>query len=396
MRALLALVLGLLGASSRGTPAAPWKRHAIDDTAKGADGIRFADVNGDGFPDAVTAWEEGGVVRAYLHPGRVNVRDRWPAVTVGRVASGEDAVFADLDADGASEVVSSCEGSTRAVYVHWAPRARTDFLNAAAWKTEPIPATRGKRWMFCLPLQVDGKFGLDLVLGSKDAGADIGWLEAPADPRDLSAWKWHAMYGAGWVMSLFAVDVDKDGDLDILASDRKGKKTGCLWLENPGPGDAQAGLWAEHRIGGRRETMFVMPFDLDGDGRLDVLAASPDGLFFIRCSSSAPLVWEEFPIDLPPDTGSGKAVAAGDLDLDGKPDLVFSCENASGKTGLGWLSVGRAFTDRAWNARELSVREGIKFDLVCLLDLDGDGDLDVATTEERAALGVVWYENPAR
>jgi hypothetical protein len=40
---------------------------------------------------------------------------------------------------------------------------------------------------------------------------------------------------------------------------------------------------------------------------------------------------------------------------------------------------------------------GIKYDLVHLLDLDGDGDLDVLTNEEKQdehGLGVFWYENP--
>ena len=31
-----------------------------------------------------------------------------------------------------------------------------------------------------------------------------------------------------------------------------------------------------------------------------------------------------------------------------------------------------------------------------LIDLDGDGDLDVMTCEERKNLGVIWYENPGR
>ncbi|HOW19468.1 MAG TPA: dockerin type I repeat-containing protein, partial [Phycisphaerae bacterium] len=38
---------------------------------------------------------------------------------------------------------------------------------------------------------------------------------------------------------------------------------------------------------------------------------------------------------------------------------------------------------------------------VALVDLDGDGDLDVITTEEEwppdsRGLGVIWYENPTR
>lgn len=46
-------------------------------------------------------------------------------------------------------------------------------------------------------------------------------------------------------------------------------------------------------------------------------------------------------------------------------------------------------------AHELSGVDGIKHDLVALLDLDDDGDLDVLTTEEVKILGVIWYENPS-
>ena len=35
-----------------------------------------------------------------------------------------------------------------------------------------------------------------------------------------------------------------------------------------------------------------------------------------------------------------------------------------------------------------------KMDNAYLADLDGDGDLDVATTEENGGWGVIWFENP--
>jgi len=58
----------------------PWVRHTIDASSRGADGVRLADVNGDGHPDIATPWEEGGVVRAYLNPGPEHVAGSWPAL----------------------------------------------------------------------------------------------------------------------------------------------------------------------------------------------------------------------------------------------------------------------------------------------------------------------------
>ena len=52
-----------------------------------------------------------------------------------------------------------------------------------------------------------------------------------------------------------------------------------------------------------------------------------------------------------------------------------------------------------WDWHQLSGPKGIKFDRIELLDIDGDGDLDVLTCEENygtnsQGLGVIWYENP--
>ena len=127
---------------------AKWKRHIIDDSSRGADGVRVKDVNGDGYLDLTTGWEEGGVVRVTMNPGPAAVRQRWPSVTVGEVASPEDAVFVDLDRDGAVDVVSCCEGSNRSVFIHWAPREREQYLEAQAWTTAYFPATRKKQKEF--------------------------------------------------------------------------------------------------------------------------------------------------------------------------------------------------------------------------------------------------------
>ena len=181
--------------------AAPWKMHIIDNTSRGADGVRLKDVNKDGLPDIATGWEEGGVIRTYLNPGPKKAKQPWPHTEVGKVKSPEDAVFTDLDGDGNFDVVSSCEGKARTLYFHWAPSSGSK-ADSAKWQTQDVPATAGKQsWMFALPLQVDGG-GIDLVLGSKGGGATIGWLQSPKNPRDIKAWKYHPWYKAGWIMSL--------------------------------------------------------------------------------------------------------------------------------------------------------------------------------------------------
>ena len=380
MRPLLTLVL-LLGARAE-----PWTRHTIDDSSRGADGVRLADADGDGRLDIVTGWEEGGVVRLYLNPGPGAARDRWPAVTVARAVSVEDAVLVDLDGDGALDVVSSCEGKTRTMYVSWGPKDRAKILDPAAWKTEPLPASAGARqWMYCLPLQVDGKNGIDLVAGSKGEGAQVGWFEAPADPRRLADWTWHPMKEVGWIMSLYASDMDGDGDLDVALSDRKGPARGCFWLENP--------TWKAHPMGGQgKEVMFMALADLDQDGLEDaVVATQPREITVLRRLARNGDSWESRVLPYPEGTGGAKAVQVGDTDLDGVPDLVFSCEGAEGdKRGVMGLTRDGV---RSW---DISGPAGVKFDRIELLDMDGDGDLDLLTCEERENLGVFWYENPAR
>ncbi len=401
------LLIGCLAvvtrAASSGASQNPWPRHVIDDSSRGADGIRLADINGDGLPDITTGWEQGGAVRVYLNPGPAKAKEKWPAVTVGHVGDVEDAVFVDLDGDGAVDVVSSCEGKTKSMFIHWAPRQRDRYLDEKVWHTEPLPASaQVMRWMFCLPLQIDGRHGIDLVAGGKDKDAAIGWFEAPAQARRLADWRWHPLRACGWLMSLVARDMDGDGDMDIVFTDRKGTNTGAAWLENPGPGKLQTRPWREHAIGGAgREVMFLELADLDRDGLEDVfVGAKPQEILWLRRLDQSGRAWEPQSIRQPQHTGTAKAVNAADFDGDGKLDLAFSCEAARPPLhGLMWLSRAGPFTAGKWVPHILSGPDGIKHDLIGIVDLNGDGHPDVITTEESAGenhtgLGVIWYENP--
>lgn len=392
-------------------PEGSWSRHTIDDTSRGADGVRLADFDGDGRLDVVSPWEQGGRIRIYRHPGNELVRTPWPFVEVGAVDDPEDAFLVDLDEDGVLDVVSSCEGETRSIFIHWAPADRSQLMDSEAWTTEELPVVSGRsRWMYAFGMQVDGRNSVDLVAGGKGDGAQLGWFETAENPRDLASWNWHPLYEAGWLMTLRPYDMDADGDRDILATDRFGPRRGAFWLENPGADAAVDGTWAEHRIGpvDDHEAMHNAIADLDGDGLDDVLVAVKNGpVQYHRRIEQHPARWETHVIAMPEGTGTGKSVQVADVDMDGRSDLIVACEHATeGRIGVFWMSSQSEPVGTDWSPHSISGPEGFIYDLLELVDIDADGDLDVLTLEEKGPyieagfegreLGVIWYENPTR
>jgi len=248
-------------------------------------------------------------------------------------------------------------------------------------------------WIYSVPLQIDGLNGIDIVSGGS-SGGPVGWFEAPADPRSAADWVWHPMAPAQWVMSIIDSDMDGDGDQDVVVSDRNS----CRWLENPGPGEAQRGPWTPHAIGPAGYTaMFMDLADLDQDGLTDaVVAVRNQAAFrFIRRLDATGLNWQDYVIPYPPSMGVPKAAAVADINGDGRPDVVITGVEASPpKSGVVWMSYTTSPYDPTWEAHEISGEAGVKFDRLEIFDFDGDGDLDVSTTEEVTGLGVIWYENP--
>ncbi|MBV6642358.1 MAG: VCBS repeat-containing protein [Cyclobacteriaceae bacterium] len=386
----------------------PWTRHTIDASLSGADGVRLADVNGDRYADITTGWEESGYTKVYIHPGFDQVKiSVWQSVTVGKTPDVEDAFFFDFDGNGSFDIVSCTEGQEQKIYFNIAPANPGDYLEASKWTTKALPASVDlMRWMYAIPMQVDGKNGIDLVAGGKGINAQIGWFESPEDPKILEDWIWHPISDATWVMSLFARDMDNDGDMDIVTSDRKpGKTNGIRWMENPGKFKKQKQPWKNHFIGAQGvEVMFMDLADLDQDGLEDAIGTEYTNqqiVFFKRLDQSGDK-WATYPIPITATTGRAKSVAIGDIDANGKPDIVHSTETNEGdRSGIFWLSHEDTATSSSWKWYNISGPDGIKYDRIELLDMDGDGDLDVLTCEENfgpesEGLGIIWYENPLR
>jgi hypothetical protein len=414
MSVRLAVLLAFFHVGASASPG-HWVRHTIDNSLAGGDGARLADFNGDGFIDIVVGWEQSGKTRIYFHPGfGGNPREKWHFIELGNTPEVEDAFPVDLDGDGRLDVLT-CTDAHQRVIAHFAPRTESEAWETRVFPSSVVPATN---WMFATAADVDGDGRPEAIVGGKSTGtvAQIGWLKPPeGDARDLDRWRFHKIGDVGWTMSLIPYDFNADGRPDLLVSDRRPNAglQGVRWLENPGSPD---GVWRNHEIGAMgEEVMFADLGDLTGDGRPEVLVVTRDRriLWFERTDHGA---WRENVIHWPGEEVGrfGKAVALGEYSAAGDRSVVLSTveagmdrnllvstEGAAGRVGIFRLTSGKDVRDPRWSFDPISTAEGEKFDLVVLADLDGDGDLDVLSTEEANnsknpsdSLGVVWYENP--
>jgi hypothetical protein len=378
----------------------PWKRHTIDNTSLGSDGTKLADVNGDGHVDLIVGWEEGGVTRLYINPG--DPHEFWEYIELPS-PDVEDAFAVDLDGDGFMDLVTFSEGSHQRITIHWAPADWELYYKEENWISQDIPVTVGRtRWMFGRAVDMDGKYGIDLVVGSKNPNGTLGWLEAPENPRNMEAWKYHEITSAGWIMSIELLDMDQDGLEDILISDRYGDLRGVRWLKNPGQGKGLMDQWENFFIGVQEgEPMFLTLAEIPEwttDGVPGIVV--PDLVKGWECFYREKGHWVTKSIPYPAFSGTrGKSVAVADMNQNGSWDLVASFEGALDLSGV--LSVD-SFLENNPSYTDISGKAGVKYDFIVLIDMDGDGDLDVLTCEEtgedgsKEGLGVIWYENPLK
>jgi hypothetical protein len=223
-------------------------------------------------------------------------------------------------------------------------------------------------------VDVDKDGDLDWVVGCN--GGDVWWFEYAGPDK----WTRHLVgTKAATDVGGTAFDVDGDGWVDQVS--------GGAWYRNTGKPRAEP---FEKRANGAFGTHDNVAADIDGDGRLDLVAMSDSrGLFWFKIPKDPRRKWQGHKVG-PAVHGGVDPRGVGDLDGDGDNDIVRSTgwfENADGK-GTRWT----------WHAN-LDGGSGGRFKdttKAWILDLDKDGDNDVVMTaaDAEAPTGWArWFEN---
>ncbi|MCK5035821.1 MAG: VCBS repeat-containing protein, partial [Candidatus Sabulitectum sp.] len=185
---------------------------------------------------------------------------------------------------------------------------------------------------------VDGDGDTD-VLGASDEADYITWWENTDGTG--TAWVQHTVDG-NFVdaQSVYAADVDGDGDMDVLGAAKF--VDDITWWENIG-GTGTA--WVEHTVDANFDgAVSVYAADVDGDGDMDVLGAAEygDDITWWENTDGAGSAWVEHTVDANFD--GAVSVYAADVDGDGDTDVLGAAAFADDITW--WENIGGAGT--AW------------------------------------------------
>lgn len=212
----------------------------------------------------------------------------------------------------------------------------------------------------------------------------IGGAKGPLVWYAYPAWNKRLVAEGGYeTVEGEAADIDKDGDQDIVMG-------GIVWYENPGPQNLSADRpWVAHRVAQVR-THDVEVGDLDGDGKLDLVTrnqssfGSPSGNRFHVWKQQTPDKWSGLEVKCP----HGEGIKLGDLDRDGDLDVVI---------GGRWYENTGDILKGPWTEHVYSTSWTHADAEVQCHDLNSDGRLDIVLTPAELKGGtyrISWLEAP--
>lgn len=357
---LAPLLLGCLAVPASGQ-ASPLKDPTFYPVGDYPTGMDVGDLDGDGDPDVVVANELSHDLSLLFNRGNGSFR---PELRLsGAEESIRDVAIGDVNGDTYPDLVASRRLGSSSMTVFLGD-GRGSFVEAGSFGPQQHSST-------VVLADLDGDLDLDAAVSKIEFGNDTPQASVflnDGTGNFLGPTQYVFEAGQDAYMShLAAADVDGNGSIDLVGTAFPVFGSVALLL-NAGDGTFGAAISLDHL--GASNPVGLTVADLDGDRDVDlavldapsgrnkrVLVARNDG----RGGFSSA---EVYPIG--GSTGSAlanRALAAGDLDGDGRVDLAVS--------GALLLNTGPGFAPLPLETRRFAG---------ALADLDADGDLDLLMT----------------
>ena len=341
-------------------PVAPTKRLPYDRGYYSNDNFfSFVyDINGDGWPDVLTAGLPNTPAYWYQNPGKSfsgpgpERPEYWERYFVTNAVKNEAPDFKDITGDGVPELLM-------AYGKHYGYVSPNPVAPTLPWIFHPISTHEEEIHHYTHGMgigDIDGDGRNDYITGD-------GWMRQPATLQDGQDWEYHpfafvnrqtdpvfcCFTGGG---NMYAYDVNGDGLNDVITS-KDAHGWGLSWFEQIRNGDEIT--FKEHVIMSKQEENTDNPYgvqfsqlhavelvDIDGDGLKDILTGKtyrahdfgdPGSrqdpvIYYFRLTRQDGQV-EYIPHQIDDDSGIGRQLVSGDLNGDGLVDFVVGNKNGA-------------------------------------------------------------------
>ena len=219
--------------------------------------------------------------------------------------------------------------------------------------------------------------------GKMDVMAGAYWFNAPNWEKYELAEPQKFEYDKGYSDAFISqgMDVNMDGWVDFVRIGFPGEEV--QWFENP---KNQEGHWEVHLIHKTLGNESAGFYDVDEDGKLDLLGGNPstgEMIWLKAPNSKENLEWQLFTISKKKSPGTDRfshGLGMGDINQDSKMDVIIK---------EGWWEAPEDPRQSDWVFHPANLGEASA--QMYAHDLDGDGDQDVISSSAHE-LGIWWHE----
>ncbi len=344
----------------------------IATSADGAFSVFAADMDGDGDMDILSASLNDDTIAWYENDGNAD-----PSFTASNITTSADRAYsvfaADMDGDGDMDVLSASRNDNTIAWYENDGNADPTFTAA-----DIDTSVDGAATVFAADMDGDGD--MDILSASVDDNT-IAWYEndGNANPTFTAT---DITTSADGARSVYAADIDGDGDMDIISASYNDDT--IAWYENDG--NADPSFTATDIATSADRAISVYAADMDGDGDLDILSASEgdDTIAWYENDGNADPSFTA--INITTSADGAFSVFAADMDGDGDMDIVSA---STGDDTIAWYE-NDGNPDPAFTAADIATSANSARS-VYVADMDGDGDLDILSASYNDDT-IAWYE----
>lgn len=247
--------------------------HYIGTNVLNAREVSALDFDKDGDMDVLCAAPGNNSIYWYENDGEENFTSHELATGLGEVFS----IYSeDIDSDGDLDVVSANAGDKRITWIEndGEQNFSVHTIDTGANVTQPRSISAGD-------FNNDGKIDVVAAISANGINDTIKWFENDGE-ENFTLHEISSTTDNSW--SVYVIDFDVDGDLDVISGSAHSSFSPIFWHENDGSGNFTSHVVTTERASPRS----VSAADFDGDGNLDVASASHD---------DDTIAWHEFGVD---------------------------------------------------------------------------------------------------